>query len=105
MGKTIGTTTTTYLYDGANIVQELDGSPTPVATANLLTGLGLAGSSHKTSLLTEQPVPQRWVRKFERCAAPMRRGPGRPIARVPEQRGQHEILECWFAGRRGESHS
>jgi RHS repeat-associated protein len=35
VGKTIGSITTNYLYDGANIVQELQGA-TP--TANLLTG-------------------------------------------------------------------
>jgi RHS repeat-associated protein len=38
VSKTIGTTTTKYLYDGATMVQELDGSPTPAPTANLLTG-------------------------------------------------------------------
>src|ERR1700680_633404 len=37
-GKTISSTATNYLYDGANTVQELSGT-TP--TANLLTGLGI----------------------------------------------------------------
>src|SRR5438034_808166 len=37
-GKTIGSTTTNFLYDGFNLVQELSGS-TP--TANLLTGWGI----------------------------------------------------------------
>ncbi len=37
--RTVGSTTTKYLYDGLNSVQELDGSLAP--TANLITGLGL----------------------------------------------------------------
>jgi RHS repeat-associated protein len=37
-GKTISGTTTNYLYDGGNTVQELSGS---TVTANLLTGLGV----------------------------------------------------------------
>jgi RHS repeat-associated protein len=37
-GKTVGTTSTNFLYDGLNLLQELSGT-TP--TANLLTGLGL----------------------------------------------------------------
>ena len=37
--KTVDGTTTKYLYDGANIVQEQDSSN--VATANVLTGLGI----------------------------------------------------------------
>jgi RHS repeat-associated protein len=37
-GKTISGTTTNYLYDGANTVQEVSGS---TVTANLLTGLGV----------------------------------------------------------------
>jgi len=37
VSKTVAGTTTNYLYDGANVAQELDGSPTPVPTANLLT--------------------------------------------------------------------
>ena len=37
--KTVDGTTTKYLYDGANVVQEQDSSN--VATANLLTGLGI----------------------------------------------------------------
>jgi RHS repeat-associated protein len=37
-GKSISGTTTNYLYDGANSVQELSGS---TVTANLLTGLGV----------------------------------------------------------------
>ncbi len=38
-GKTIGGTTTNFLYDGLNLVQELTSGGTP--TANLLTGLGI----------------------------------------------------------------
>jgi RHS repeat-associated protein len=37
----IGGTTTQFLYDGLNPVQELDGASTPHVTANLLTGLGI----------------------------------------------------------------
>jgi len=37
-GKTVSGFTTRYLYDGANVVQELDGTNTP--TFNLLTGFG-----------------------------------------------------------------
>ncbi len=37
--RTVGGTTTKYLYDGLNTVQELDGSLSP--TANLITGLGI----------------------------------------------------------------
>jgi len=39
LSKTVGGTTTKFLYDGANLVQEQDASNT--ATANLLTGLGV----------------------------------------------------------------
>ena len=39
LSKTIGGTTTKFLYDGANVVQEQNSSNT--ATANLLTGLGI----------------------------------------------------------------
>jgi RHS repeat-associated protein len=38
VGKTISSTTTNYLYDGTNTVQELSGGS---VTANLLTGLGI----------------------------------------------------------------
>jgi RHS repeat-associated protein len=38
VGKTISGTTTNYLYDGTNAVQEISGS---TVTANLLTGLGV----------------------------------------------------------------
>jgi len=38
VGKTISSTTTNYLYDGANTVQELSGGS---VTANLLAGLGI----------------------------------------------------------------
>jgi RHS repeat-associated protein len=54
--KTVGATTTGFLYDGPNVVQELSGS-TP--TANLLTGLGVdetysrADSGGTRSLLTD----------------------------------------------------
>ncbi len=41
MSKTIGGTTTQFLYDGLNPVQELDGASPPNVTANLLTGLGI----------------------------------------------------------------
>jgi len=37
--RTIGSTTTKYLYDGLNAVQEMDGSLSTIA--NLITGLGL----------------------------------------------------------------
>jgi RHS repeat-associated protein len=43
--KTIGSTTTSFLYDGINLVQELSGS-TP--TANLLTGLGVDDTFTRT---------------------------------------------------------
>jgi RHS repeat-associated protein len=39
LSKTVGGTTTKFLYDGANVVQEQNASNT--ATANLLTGLGI----------------------------------------------------------------
>ena len=39
LSKTVGATTTKFLYDGANVVQEQNSSNT--ATANLLTGLGI----------------------------------------------------------------
>jgi len=39
VSKTVASTTTKYLYDGANIVQEQDSGN--VATANLLAGLGI----------------------------------------------------------------
>jgi RHS repeat-associated protein len=39
LSKTIGGTTTKFLYDGANLVQEQNSNNT--ATANLLTGLGV----------------------------------------------------------------
>ncbi|MGH7837350.1 MAG: RHS repeat-associated core domain-containing protein [Candidatus Binataceae bacterium] len=39
--KTIGGTTTQFLYDGLNPLQELDGALPPNVTANLLTGLGI----------------------------------------------------------------
>jgi RHS repeat-associated protein len=39
LSKTVGGTTTKFLYDGANVVQEQDSSNS--ATANLLTGLGI----------------------------------------------------------------
>jgi RHS repeat-associated protein len=38
-GKTVNGTTTNFLHDGLNLVQELSGGGTP--TANLLTGLGV----------------------------------------------------------------
>ncbi len=41
MSKTISGTTTQFLYDRLNPVQELDGSSPPNVTANLLTGLGI----------------------------------------------------------------
>ena len=42
IGKTIGATSTGFLYDGANFVQELSGTGTgATVTANLITGLGL----------------------------------------------------------------
>ncbi|MBF6570953.1 MAG: RHS repeat-associated core domain-containing protein [Candidatus Binataceae bacterium] len=41
MKKAIGGTTTQFLYDGLNPVQELDGANPPNVTANLLTGLGI----------------------------------------------------------------
>jgi len=37
--KTVGGTTTKFLYDGPHVVEEQDSSNT--ATANLLTGLGI----------------------------------------------------------------
>ncbi len=55
--KTVGGTTTKYLYDGANVVQEQDSSN--VATANLLTGLGIdqvfsrTDAAGETSFLTD----------------------------------------------------
>jgi RHS repeat-associated protein len=55
-GKTISGTTTNYLYDGANTVQELSGS---TVAANLLTGLGVderfarTDSSGTAKLLTD----------------------------------------------------
>jgi RHS repeat-associated protein len=39
LSKTVGGTTTKFLYDGANVIQEQNSSNT--ATANLLTGLGI----------------------------------------------------------------
>ncbi len=39
VSKTVSGTTTKYLYDGANVVQEQDSAGAP--TANLLTGLGI----------------------------------------------------------------
>ena len=50
---------TQYLYDGLNPVQELNGASPPVATANMLTGLGIdeyfqrADSSGTLSYLTD----------------------------------------------------
>jgi RHS repeat-associated protein len=41
MSKTIGGTTTQFLYDRLNPVQELNGATPPAATANLLTGLNI----------------------------------------------------------------
>jgi RHS repeat-associated protein len=41
MNKTVGGTTTQFLYDRLNPVQELNGASPPAATANLLTGLGI----------------------------------------------------------------
>ena len=41
MSKTINGTTTQFVYDGLNPVQELNGASPPVATANMLTGLGI----------------------------------------------------------------
>jgi len=38
MKKTVGGTTTQFVYDGMNPVQELDGASTPSVTANLLAG-------------------------------------------------------------------
>ena len=40
MKKAIGGTTTQFVYDGLNPVQELDGASPSNVTANLLTGLG-----------------------------------------------------------------
>jgi hypothetical protein len=39
--KSIKGTTTQFLYDRRNPVQELDGASPPNVTANLLTGLGI----------------------------------------------------------------
>jgi len=39
--KIIGGTTTQFLYDGLNPLQELNGASTPSVTANLLTGLNI----------------------------------------------------------------
>jgi RHS repeat-associated protein len=39
--KVVNGTTTQFLYEGPNPVQELNGAIPPVATANLLTGLGI----------------------------------------------------------------
>lgn len=39
--KMIGGTTTQFLYDGLNPVQELDGANPPNATAEMLTGVGI----------------------------------------------------------------
>jgi RHS repeat-associated protein len=41
MKKTVGGTTTQFLYDGLNPVRELDGAIPANVTANLLTGLGI----------------------------------------------------------------
>ena len=41
VSKTINGTTTQFVYDGLNPVQELNGASPPVATANMLTGLGI----------------------------------------------------------------
>ena len=41
MSKTINGTTTQFVYDGLNPLQELNGASPPVATANMLTGLGI----------------------------------------------------------------
>jgi RHS repeat-associated protein len=41
IGKTVNGTTTEFLYDGLNPVQELDGGNPPSVTANLLTGLNI----------------------------------------------------------------
>lgn len=41
MSKSINCTTTQFLYDGLNPVQELDGARAPNVTANLLTALGI----------------------------------------------------------------
>jgi RHS repeat-associated protein len=46
LSKTVGGTTTKFLYDGANVVQEQNSSNT--ATANLLTGLGIDQSFSRT---------------------------------------------------------
>lgn len=56
-GKTVAGTTTNFLHDGPNLVQELTSGGTP--TANLLTGLGIdeaftrADSSGTSTLLTD----------------------------------------------------
>ena len=41
MNKTVNGTTTQFLYDGLNPVQELNGAAPPSPTANLLTGLSI----------------------------------------------------------------
>jgi len=41
MSKNVSGTTTQFVYDGLNPVQELDGASPPDVTANLLTGLGI----------------------------------------------------------------
>src|SRR5216684_5519013 len=41
MNKTVNGTTTQFLYDGFNPVQELNGAAPPSPTANLLTGLSI----------------------------------------------------------------
>ncbi len=59
MSKTINGTTTQFVYDGLNPVQELNGAIPPVATANMLTGLDIdeyfqrSSSSGTLSYLTD----------------------------------------------------
>jgi RHS repeat-associated protein len=52
LSKTVGGATTKFLYDGANIVQEQNSSN--IATANLLTGLGIDQSFSRTDSAGER---------------------------------------------------
>ncbi len=61
MSKTVNGTTTQFVYDGLNPVQELNEASPPVATANMLTGLNIdeyferVDSSGTLSYLTDMP--------------------------------------------------
>jgi hypothetical protein len=92
VGKTVSGTTTNYLYDGANIVQELSGS---TVTANLLTGLGVDECfSAPMPMARRISSPMRWGGGHARPLMLCQPRDGNSNKCVPGAQRRREILRC-----------